>query len=97
MGQSIRITLYGNAVFVYHTNPAIPHSVLGPKGNYVQGVYDSSSRRIRYEAAIRGYGDAAQVLLDRLLAIADRIAVSRKVGGHHGPVTETEIGTAPFR
>jgi hypothetical protein len=96
MTRTARVALYGNAVYVYLEDPSIPSSLLGPKGNFVQGVYDQHSSRIRYEAAIRGYGDDAQQILNRLLSIADRIAMSRSVGVAPGPRSETVIGTVPF-
>ncbi len=96
MARTARIALYGNAVYVYLEDPLIPRSLLGPKGNFVQGIYDSTSQRVRYEAAIRGYGEAGQDVLNRMLAIADRIAVKRSVGAAPGPRSETVIGTVGF-
>ena len=96
MARTARIALYGNAVYVYLDDPAISRSLLGPKGNFVQGVYDQHSRRIRHEAAIRGYGDDGNAIMQRMLQIADRIAVTRKVGAAPGPRSETAIGSVPF-
>jgi len=47
MSRRAQIALYGNAVYVYALDPAIPKALLGPKGNYVRAVYDDgcSSRR----------------------------------------------------
>jgi len=88
-----KVALYGNAVYVYAIDPAIPKAVLGPRGNYVRAVYDEYSRRISREGAIRGYGEAGNALLEQMLELADRVAVARNVGAVRGPSTEKVIGT----
>ncbi|MBC7644687.1 MAG: hypothetical protein H7123_06145 [Thermoleophilia bacterium] len=93
MTRRAKVALYGNAVFIYAEDPTIPKAVLGPRGNYVRAVYDENSQRISREGAIRGYGDAGNELLERMLEIADRVAVVRNVGAVRGPMTEKVIGT----
>lgn len=94
MARTARIALYGNAVYVYMTDTALPASVeVGPKGNYIMAIYDGTSRRLRYEGAIRGYGPRGEGIAADLAAVADRVAVARKVGQVPGPRTETVIGT----
>ena len=93
MSRTARITRMGNALYVYLSDPAIPASVLGPKGNFVRVVYGPGAQRRQHEAAIRGYGEQGSIVLQELLNVADRVAHARAVGDGGGPLYETEVGS----
>jgi hypothetical protein len=96
VARTARIALYGNVVYVYLDDTALAGRDLGPKGNFIMAIYDQSSRRIRYEGAIRGYGPRGEGIAADLAELADRVARQRQVGAVRGPSTETSIGSVPL-
>ncbi|MCW2926072.1 MAG: hypothetical protein JWM86_40 [Thermoleophilia bacterium] len=97
MARTVRITHYGRALYLYLEDPSISRATLGPKGNYIRASYDSGSKRVQHEGAIRGYGtDMGNALLQQLLSIADRVATQRAIGSASGPTSEQPLGTVPL-
>jgi hypothetical protein len=93
VARTARIALYGNAVYVYLQDTALPGDGLGPKGNFIMAVYDERSRRLRYEGAIRGYGARGSGIAEELVELADRVARLKQVGAVPGPRTEQVVST----
>ena len=81
---------------MYIEDPAIPRSQLGPLGNYVRVDYDVTGKRLKHEAAMRGYGTAGHEIVQRVLPIADRAAVLQRIGPETPPWHEVKVGTVPL-
>lgn len=93
MAIKARVTQRGRSILVYLDDPAIPRSQLGPLGNYVRVDYDVTGKRLKHEAAIRGYGTAGRELVQRVLPLADRAAVMQRIGPETPPWNEIEVAT----
>jgi hypothetical protein len=75
-----RVTQRGRSILVYLEDPSIPRSQVGPLGNYVRVDYDVTGRRLKHEAAVRGYGSGGHELVERAVALADRAAARLGIG-----------------
>jgi hypothetical protein len=96
VARTARITHKSNCLWVYLDDPDVPRAIQGPKGNFVMVVYDEHCKRLHYEAAIRGYGEDGQVLVDQMVSIADRVAPKFLVGAKRGPMMEKALGIVPM-